>query len=195
MSAYNNRGDIEMETRMPVRDVMSRSVVTADFDMNVVDAARKMLENDVGSIIIVKEGKPMGIVTERDIVHKLISNDKKPSSVKLGDLMSSPLIMITPDEDLLNATRMMAKMKIRRLPVIKDGGLIGILTDTDIISVSSEMNTILEELIEMSRERVMSQEGREINMDQGICEKCGELSSNLVLKGGLLLCESCRDEM
>jgi CBS domain-containing protein len=86
----------------------------------------------------------------------------------------------------------MAKERIRRLPVIEEDKLVGILTDTDIISVSSEINSIQEELVEMSRERVIIQEK---SVSRGICEKCGELTDNLEMNDGLLLCESCRDEL
>jgi CBS domain-containing protein len=181
-----------METRIPVRDAMMRRVVIANFDANAMDAAKEMTSNDVGSVIVMKDGGPVGIVTERDILRKLVSEDIKPSLVEVGELMSSPLIYASPDDNLLDAIGKMAKERIRRLPVIEEDKLVGILTDTDIISVSSEINSIQEELVEMSRERVIIQEK---SVSRGICEKCGELSDNLEMNDGLLLCESCRDEL
>jgi len=88
----------------------------------------------------------------------------------------------------------MAKGKIKKLPVIENGKLVGIVADVDILSVSSQMNSILADLIEMHVERdVMGIEDE--GMEQGICEKCGTFSNYLEMKDGLMLCDSCKDEM
>src|SRR5674476_121884 len=131
-----------METRLAVRDVMTRTVVTATPDMSAAEAGKKMVENRVGNILIVEKGGPVGIVTESDMVAKVISKNVKPGSIKLEQLMSQPLITTKSSDDINDAVLMMAQKKIRRLPVIDDGALVGIITDADVIQASSEINQI-----------------------------------------------------
>ncbi|MGA7076303.1 MAG: CBS domain-containing protein, partial [Halobacteriota archaeon] len=161
-----------METRLAVRDVMTRTVVTATPDMSAAQAGKKMVENRVGSVIIVKDGRPVGIVTESDMVAKVIFKNVKPSSIKLEQLMSKPLITTKSSDDIHEAVLMMAQKKIRRLPVIDGDELVGIVTDADVIQVSSEINQILDNLIEMNRESVLDR--RDIIITQGECEECEE---------------------
>jgi len=179
-----------METRLAVRDVMTRTVVTATPEMTAAQAGKKMVENRVGSIIIVKDEKPVGIVTESDMVAKVIFKNVKPSSIKLGQLMSKPLITTKSSDDVHAAVLMMAQKKIRRLPVLDGDELVGIITDADVIQVSSEINQILDNLIEMNRESVLDR--REVVITQGECEECEEYSDDLRQEGGRLKCPRCR---
>jgi signal-transduction protein with cAMP-binding, CBS, and nucleotidyltransferase domain len=179
-----------METRLAVRDVMTRTVVTATPDMSAAEAGKKMVENRVGNIIIVKEERPIGIVTESDMVAKVIARNVKPGSIKLEQLMSKPLITTTSSDDIHDAVLMMAQKKIRRLPVIDSGALVGIITDTDVIQVSSEVNQILDNLIQMNREDVLDR--RDVIATQGECEECDEFSEDLRQEEGRLKCPRCR---
>jgi len=179
-----------METRLAVRDVMTRTVVTATPDMSAAQAGKKMVENRVGSVIIVKDGRPVGIVTESDMVAKVIFKNVKPSSIKLEQLMSKPLITTKSSDDIHEAVLMMAQKKIRRLPVIDGDELVGIVTDADVIQVSSEINQILDNLIEMNRESVLDR--RDVIITQGECEECEEFSEDLRQEGGRLKCPGCR---
>jgi signal-transduction protein with cAMP-binding, CBS, and nucleotidyltransferase domain len=164
--------------------------VTATPDMSAAQAGKKMVENRVGSVIIVKEGRPVGIVTESDMVAKVIFKNVKPSSIKLEQLMSKPLITTKSSDDVHEAVLMMAQKKIRRLPVIDGDELVGIITDADVIQVSSEINQILDNLIEMNRESVLDR--RDVIMTQGECEECEEFSEDLRQEGGRLKCPRCR---
>lgn len=167
---------------------MTRDVITADIDMNSLDASRIMSEYNVDSLIVTEDYKPVGIVTGRDIIRKLATHDAKPSTVKLRDVMTRELIGISPDEDVVEAAKFMSKKRIRRLAVVDGGKLMGILADFDILSLYSGMNTILVDLIEMNRERAIAgSEGV-----QGICEACGQFSDDLKAIGDSLVCESCR---
>lgn len=179
-----------METRLAVRDVMTRTVVTATPDMSAAEAGKKMVENRVGNIIIVKDGGPVGIVTESDMVAKVIARNVKPGSIKLEQLMSKPLITTKSNDDIHDAVLMMAQKKIRRLPVIDDGALVGIITDADVIQVSSEINQILDNLIQMNRENVLDR--RDVIVTQGECEQCDEFSEDLRQEEGRLKCPRCR---
>lgn len=182
-----------METKIPIRDIMTRRVVTADPDTNVADISRKMLKENVGCIIVVEDNQPIGIITERDIVRKLVSKDLNPTATTIKELMAEPIITVPHDMSLLDVTKKMAQMNIRRFPVVKNGKMVGIVSETDIVSVSSDLDRIRAELIEMSRGRIMTPQGDRLP-EQGVCEKCGELSERLEVVDGVALCEVCRYE-
>ncbi|RMF28891.1 MAG: CBS domain-containing protein [Candidatus Nitrosothermus koennekii] len=116
-----------------VHELMSKNVITIDDDKTAYDAAKIMAEKDIGTLIIVKDEKPIGIVTERDLVKRICAKDLKASEVIIKDIMSKPLITIQPNMPIELAATLMAENKIRRLPVVKDEKLVGIITTADII--------------------------------------------------------------
>jgi len=181
-----------MELRIPVKDIMTRNVATVDIKSDVPQLARKMLELDVGSVIITDGKHPIGIVTERDIVRKIITKNLKPGAISIKDLMTTPLITVSATEDVTEAMHMMVKLKIRRLPVVEMGKLIGIVTDIDLIAVSAEMGSIFSDLIKMHREKIFTSETPQ-RINRGICEECGDNADDLLLVNGKLLCESCSE--
>jgi CBS domain-containing protein len=181
-----------METEIPVRDIMTRPVITAGADIDIHSAARIMGKANVGSLIIVQGIKPIGILTERDLVKKIVAEAVDPKSVRAEEVMSSPLVAISPEASLRDAAATMLKSGVKRLPVISDGLLVGIITDTDLVSGSSlGLSDILSDLLDMHRESIHFAESRE--MVAGICEVCGQLSDSLESVNGELLCWSCRD--
>lgn len=182
-----------METEIPVREIMTRPVITANADLDIFSAAKKMAQANVGSLIIVAEGKPIGILTERDLVKKVVAKAVDPRSVLVGDIMNSPVVSIEPDASLREAAALMLRSGVKRLPVISDGRLVGVITDTDLVSGSSSlgMNDILSDLLEMHRESIHLEQPR--GVVRGICEVCGQLSDTLESVNGELLCWSCRD--
>ncbi len=183
-----------MELKMPVKEIMTRDVVTVDIGSDVPSLARKLLEYDVGSVIITDEGHPVGIITERDIVRKIVSRNLKPDDISIKELMTTPLITIPSREDVTDAMQMMLKMQIRRLPVVEAGKLVGIVTDMDLIAASAEMGNIFSDLIKMHREKIFSMEPP-VKVFRGICEECGDNVDTLSLVDGKLLCESCRETL
>jgi CBS domain-containing protein len=182
-----------METAIPVRDVMTRPVITADADIDILTAAKRMALANVGCLIIVVSGeKPIGILTERDLVKKIVAKAADPQAVKVGDVMSSPLVTISPEASLRDAASLMLKSGVKRLPVTSNERLEGIITDTDLVSGSSlGLSDVLSDLLEMHRESIHFQEAR--GVVRGICEVCGQLSDTLENVNGELLCWSCRD--
>lgn len=181
-----------METEIPVRDIMTRPVITADANLDVLNAARKMGLANVGSLIVVSGQKPIGILTERDLVKKVVSQASDPRTLKVGDVMSAPLVTIDPEASLRDAAALMLRSGVKRLPVISAGRLVGIITDTDLVSGSSlGLSDILSDLLEMHRESIHFEESR--GVVRGICELCGQLSDSLENVNGELLCWSCRD--
>jgi CBS domain-containing protein len=168
---------------VPVRDVMTTKVLTITPEASVARAAKLMAKNSVGSIVVVKSRKPVGILTERDLLMKVLSADLKPSRIPVKRIMSSPVVTITPDTDIADAARIMARSNIRRLPVVEGGKLVGIITTMDIMRVSPEL-----------LETGAGVEKR-VEIEESVCESCGEITTHLYEVNGMWVCEDCRDSM
>ena len=115
-----------------VKSYMMKEVPTIEDRVSVIEAAKAMSKAGRGFLIALKEGHPVGIVTEHDFVEKVIARELNPAKTTVGEVMSSPLISVDPDEDLLKASELMQKHNIRRLPVMKSGIIYGVLTTRDI---------------------------------------------------------------
>ena len=119
---------------MLVKDIMNGKVLTSDLNSSVQEAVEAMNKYGVGSVIIVGENKAMkGIVTERDVL-ELIEQGKDPKKVLVKDIMTADVYYIKPEDDVIDAAQLMVEKHIKKLPVIKGGALVGILTATDIVA-------------------------------------------------------------
>jgi CBS domain-containing protein len=96
-----------------VREIMSRPIITEDEDVSVTEVVKDMAELSIGSVVITSGGKPAGIITERNIVLKVLLENKRASEIKAKEIMSSPLITIEPDAPLEKACELMAEKGIR----------------------------------------------------------------------------------
>jgi len=187
--------EIGIRPRMLVRDVMSSPVITIGENENVYKAAQLMDKNDVGCVIVTdKNGKPVGIITERDLVKRVLSKNILPSKVKSGKVMTAPLITVEAEETLQTVARKMSKLKVRRLGVIYKGALMGIITGKDILAVTPELLEIMQEKARIEKEPA-SEEEPEPRQFAGYCDHCGRWSDALKEYEGLLLCEECQTEM
>jgi signal-transduction protein with cAMP-binding, CBS, and nucleotidyltransferase domain len=119
-----------------VKDVMKKNVITIDSSMTVKDAASMMDDANVGCIIITKNNVPSGILTERDFV-KRIAAKNKTLLTHVSEVMSTPLIMIGPDETVWEAAETMKQKGVHKLPVQEGNKVIGIITTTDIVKICS----------------------------------------------------------
>lgn len=115
-----------------VRDVMTPEPTAIASDEMVVEAARRMVSENVGSLPVVSEGKLVGMVTDRDLVLNVLAKDLDPHKVPVADVCSGDPVTVEPDEPLDEALRRMAKDQVRRLPVVTGGRLVGILAQADI---------------------------------------------------------------
>jgi CBS domain-containing protein len=106
-----------------------RSIGTAD---SVVEAARMMRDQDVGSLPVVEGGRLIGIVTDRDLAMRVVADGADPASVTVGDVASRDAVTTAPEEDLDEALRLMAHHQVRRLPVVEADRLVGILAQADV---------------------------------------------------------------
>jgi CBS domain-containing protein len=115
-----------------VAEAMRTNVVITDESASVAEASMNMRKKGEGCAIVLREGKPFGIVTERDVTWKVAGEGLDPKSVKIAEIMSPPLITIDPDADLIEAAKIMKQHKIRRLAVTREGVLRGVVTAADI---------------------------------------------------------------
>jgi CBS domain-containing protein len=117
---------------LKVAEAMRKSVVTVDEGISVTEASMIMRNKGEGCAIILRQGKPFGIVTERDVTWKVAGEGLDPKNVKVFEVMSTPLITINPDADLQEAAKVMKEYKIRRLAVVQESILYGVLTAADV---------------------------------------------------------------
>jgi len=188
--------DIGIRPKMLVKDIMTSPVVTIGENETIYKAARLMDKNDVGCVIVTgKEGKPVGILTERDLITRVLAKNMLPNRVKSGKVMTSPLITINPDETLAEAARRMSRLNVRRLGVVYKGNLEGVISSKDILAVTPELLEIIQERAKIEKEPATEEEALEARPLAGYCDHCGQWSDALKEVEGMLLCEECQTEM
>ena len=123
---------------MQVKDIMSRPIITEDEEALVTKIAEDMEELGIGSVVITKDGKPTGIITERDIALKVLLKNKRASEVKAKEIMTAPLVTITPEASVEEACKLAARKRVKRLPVVENGVLVGIVSIRDLLTRKPE---------------------------------------------------------
>jgi CBS domain-containing protein len=121
-----------------VRDVMTPSVRTVSPTQSLVEAAEVMKGEDVGSVPVVEEGRLTGILTDRDIVTRAVAERRDPQSVRVNEVASRELVTVEPEQDLDEALALMARHQVRRLPVVEEGQLVGMLAQADVALEAKE---------------------------------------------------------
>ena len=132
---------------LKVEDIMVGDVVTVEVEATVRQAVDLMNKNEIGCFVVVdEEEKPVGIVTERDLLKRVLAKRKDPVRVKVMQIMSQPLVTGTPHMDIEAAARLMFKRKIKKLPIVENGRLVGLVTLTDLVRFQPEIIRILKKL-------------------------------------------------
>jgi CBS domain-containing protein len=121
-----------------VKDAMTSDVKTATPSLSLTDAAKLMKQEDVGSVPVVDGERLIGMLTDRDIVVRGIADGSDPHAVKAGDIASRDVVTVRPDDDLDDALRLMAQHQVRRLPVVEDGHLVGVVAQADVAHEAKE---------------------------------------------------------
>ncbi len=117
-----------------VADVMTKDVQTSTENEIILNIARVMYSKKIGSVVVVRSNKPVGIITERDLTCKVVANNIQPKVATARDIMTSPIVSIKPNDNVYYAFKIMNEKGIKKLPVTNETGeLIGILTQTDIL--------------------------------------------------------------
>ena len=198
--------EVSVIERILVSEIMSRSVITAKENARVPEVASLMKKHNVGCIIIANnDRKPVGIVTEKDLVTRVLAEiiDENlvtkvlKEAVELNklvarDIMSSPLITVTTDETINQAAIKMRKNDIRRLCVMQEGNLLGIVSSKDILAVTPELLEILQAKVQIlgSKEDATA----DVPSLAGYCDQCGNWSPSLKEVNSEFLCEECQTE-
>jgi CBS domain-containing protein len=187
--------EMGVRTKMIAKDVMSSPVTTIGENENVYKVAKLMNKQVIGCIIVTdRNQKPVGIITEHDLLNRVLSKNILPSKIKAAKVMSTPLITVPSDENLQEVARKMSKLNVRRLGVVYKGALMGIITSKDILAVMPELIEIMQERAKIEREN-SSEEDSEPNTLTGYCDHCGRWSDAMKESEGMLLCEECQTEM
>ena len=118
-----------------VRDIMEKNVITIDYTKNALDASRILKEKEISFLVILKDGKPEAIVSERDIVRKIAAKDLKSSQIQLEEIMSKNFKWVEPETEIEHAVQKMLNNNIRRLIVLEDEKLVGVITQTNLAEV------------------------------------------------------------
>ena len=117
---------------LKVVDAMDEEIVTVDEGVSVAEAAARISEKGKGCAIVLSRCKPIGMLTERDITYKVVAKGLNPRKVRVSEVMSTPLVEVDPDADLVTAAKIMDEHKIRRLAVVRKGILYGVISALDI---------------------------------------------------------------
>jgi CBS domain-containing protein len=145
LSRDENR-EKEGDVTLRVEDVMVKEVVTIDDNVTVKEAADVMNKFEIGCLIAVRKGKALGILTERDILKRIVADAKDAAKTKVKEVMTSPLVVAEPSMDLAEAVKLMFQMKIKKLPVVDGKRLVGLVSLTDIARFQPQVISILKQL-------------------------------------------------
>ena len=115
-----------------IRDIMKKNVITIQEDTSALDAAKLISEKDISFLVIVKDNKPIGVITERDFVRKIAAQDKQASLIRLSEIMSYKFRWVEPSTKIEDAVQKMLNHNIRRLIVLENEKLVGVITQTDL---------------------------------------------------------------
>jgi CBS domain-containing protein len=188
--------EIGLRPKMLVKDVMSSPAVTVEETVTANRVATLMDKTNLGCIIVTtKDGKPIGIITERDLVVRVLAKNAKPDALKAKEVMTAPLINIEPDATITDAARRMSRLNVRRLGVMYKERLVGVISSKDVLGVMPDLLETIQEkaLIEGENRAEVPEEGS--GPLSGYCDRCGRWSDDLVEVNGEFLCEDDRAEL
>ena len=164
-----------------VRDAMTRDVRTATPAQSLTDAARMMKSEDAGAIPVEEDGRLVGIITDRDIVVRAVAEGIDPSLLLISDVISRPVVAVTPGQDLDEALELMAQYQVRRLPVVEeDDEVVGILAQADVAL------NVMEKRAGETLEEIVSREGALVARYSGTGADAMDFPASLVFRGRTL---------
>lgn len=178
-----------MKTGYKVMDAMTTKPISVEPSSTVRNVAEIMSDFHVGAVVVKTNGISKGIITEQDIVRKIIAKGINPLDRKVEEFMEKQIHTIRPDEDIYDALIKMRDLNIRHLPVVEDGNMIGLLTLKDVLKIQPSLFDLIVEKFELREEK-----RKPINRvipNEGICEECGEYSEDIKEFNGSLLCRKC----
>lgn len=133
-----------------VRDVMTKNPKVVRRDTSVQEIVATMNKFDISSVIVVQEERPVGIVTHKDIVSKVVQPRIPPDALKAIEVMSTPVVTISEDASIEEAARLMSRKRIKKLVVISNEKLVGIITSMDLVRVEPKLTALIESILKAS---------------------------------------------
>jgi len=180
---------LNYKTGYKICDAMTKKPVSVSPETSVEDCALKMMNNHVGSLVIIKDSKLLGILSDRDIVRRVIATKLNPKELKAEEVMIKKVITIGPEKDIYDALKKMRDSDVRHLPIMNKKEMVGLLTLKDILKIQPELFELMVEKFELREEERKPIFGGPIS--EGICEACGFPSTNLREIEGSFLCTRC----
>jgi len=181
-----------MSREIIVKEAMKANPAFVESNISVIEAAKIMKKRKIGNVIVVEKNHPVGILTESDILKKVVAEGENPKDVQVKSVMSTPIIVIDPYVSLEEAMKTMGKCNVRRLPVVEEDKLIGIITQKDISRISPVIHEISREWYDI---KLRDESHYKKQIFSGKCEDCGTLSANLKNVDGRLICDDCADAL
>jgi predicted transcriptional regulator len=166
---------------------MNSPVITANPDASIKEISEKMTSSKAGSVVITESDLPIGIVTDGDIVTKVVSKDMLASSTFAREVMSTPLHTIESEKEIIEAARAMRRHGIKRLGVNYKNRLVGIISISDILAITPELFDIISEKAKI----VTGEAEKQPRFLAGYCDSCNLWSDGLLEIDGRFLCEEC----
>jgi len=183
-------GTLERDEKIiTVKDLMTQNIISILPETSVVEATRIMSTRDISSILIKTGDDYIGIFTDRDVMRKVVASGLDPNNTAVREIMSSPLITISEDAGIQEVAEKMRDRKIRRLVVINEGVVVGIISESDIARVEPELHLLIREHSKLQLHPSSYTEDRKSFV--GFCEECNNYSS-LENIDGRWLCKECR---
>ena len=142
----SDENEVQGNVTLKVEDVMTKEVITIDETATIKEAAEIMDKNEISCLIALRKGRAIGIITERDLLKRVIVEAKNPEKTKVGKVMSSPLAVVAVGTDLETALRLMFLKKIKKLPVVNKESILGLVSLTDIARCQPAIITLLKTL-------------------------------------------------
>jgi len=134
-----------------VKDIMNKGIQRIDASATVKEAAKKMRDEEVGCLLVVEDSKLYGIITEDDIITKVVVEGRSPQTTRVDDIMVKEVVHITSEKSIEDAAELMTGKKIKKLPVVDDHKLVGIVTATDMVAAEPRMMDQLAELFLLAK--------------------------------------------
>jgi len=179
-----------MKTGYKVIDAMTRKPISVGPEKNLQECSQLMAKHDIGSLLVIEKAALLGIISEQDLVRKVISKGANPLTTKVADIMEKSVITITPEKDIEEAIVTMKNRNVRHLPVIDDGKLIGLITLKDVLKIQP---TLFDVIVEKMHVREEIRKPVKAKTKEGNCDECGEFYEELNVVDGKILCDRCKN--
>ncbi|MBI2659503.1 CBS domain-containing protein [Candidatus Woesearchaeota archaeon] len=181
-----------MKTGYKVYDCMTTKPISVSSDASLEQCAKAMAKNHVGALVVKDNHQSKGLITEQDIVRKVLARGTNPLTKNVKDFMEKKLITISPNDDIYEALIKMRDSNIRHLPVVDKGKMVGLLTLKDVLKIEPSLFELLVEKFELREEKRKPVD--RIIEREAICQGCGAYVEDVKKVKGSLLCERCAAE-